>query len=371
MDSNAVGATWAGTHAFHATRLVAPRTVEEAAELVASHDRIRALGTRHSFNDLADGETLISLLDIDPAFELDESRAQVTVGAGTRYGVLAAWLHEHGWALKNMGSLPHISIGGANATATHGSGNRHGVLATSVAAIELIAATGETHRVARGDDAFEGFVVALGALGITTRITLDIVPAFEMRQDVFVGVPWDAVLEHLDRTTGSGYSVSVFTTWDEPTLARVLVKSRIGEAAPDDVLGVRAASAAAPDPLDNRTLQGGVPGPWLERLPHFRLDRIPSNGDEIQSEYFVDRADGSAAIAAVRELAADIAPCLITTELRTTASDDLWLSMAYERESLAIHFTWRNMPAEVNAVIPRIEAALAPFGARTGARCTR
>ena len=364
MSSDIVGATWAGTHVFRAQRLAAPRTIQEAAELVASHDRIRALGTRHSFNDLADGETLISMLDIDPAFDLDETLAQVTVGAGTRYGVLAAWLHERGWALKNMGSLPHISVGGANATATHGSGNRNGVLATSVAAIEIITASGEIRRIARGDDGFGGSVVSLGALGVAARITLDVVPAFDMRQDVFLGVPWEAVLEHLDEVTGCGYSVSVFTTWDEPNLTRVLVKSRIDDGAPEELFGVRAARPAAPEPLDNRTPQGGAPGPWLERLPHFRLDRVPSNGDEIQSEYFVDRAHGSAAIVAVRELAADIAPCLITTELRTTASDELWLSMAHGRDSLGIHFTWRNMPVEVHALLPRIEAALAPFDAR-------
>ncbi|GGO58739.1 xylitol oxidase [Microbacterium nanhaiense] len=365
MSAVDVGATWAGTHTFRAAGLVVPRTIDEAAELVASHERIRAFGTRHSFNDLADGETLISMLEIDPGFELDERRAEVTVGTGTRYGVLAAWLHERGWALKNMGSLPHISIGGANATATHGSGDRNGVLATSIAAIELITAGGEIRRIARGDEGFEGSVVSLGALGVAARVTLDVVPAFDMRQDVFHAVPWEAVLEHLGELTGCGYSVSVFTIWDEPALARVLVKSRIDDGAPEELFGVRAARPAPPEPLDNRTPQGGAPGPWLERLPHFRLDRVPSNGDEIQSEYFVDRAHGSAAIAAVRELAADIAPCLITTELRTTAADELWLSMAHGRASLGIHFTWRNLPAEVHALIPRIEAALAPFAART------
>jgi len=364
MSMNAVGATWSGTHTFQAARLVTPRTIEEAAELVASHDTIRAIGTRHSFNDLADGATLISMLDIAPDLELDEARAQVTVGAGTRYGVLAAWLNDRGWALKNMGSLPHISVAGANATGTHGSGNLNGVLATSIAAIELITASGELRRIARGDDDFEGSLIALGALGVVSRVTLDVVPEFAMRQDVFLGVPWEAVTERLEETTSAGYSVSVFTTWDEPALSRVLVKSRAGEAVGEEFHGVRVTSKGAPDPRDNRTPQDGSVGPWMLRLPHFRLDRVPSDGDEIQTEYFVDRADGSAAIAAVRELAADIAPLLITTELRTTASDDLWLSMAYRRESLAIHFTWRNMPAEVAAVLPRIEAALAPFGAR-------
>ena len=364
MSMNEVGATWSGTHTFQAARLVTPRTIEEAAELVASHDTIRALGTRHSFNDLADGATLISMLDIASDLELDEARAQVTVGAGTRYGVLAAWLNDRGWALKNMGSLPHISIAGANATGTHGSGNLNGVLATSIAAIELITASGELLRITRGDDGFEGSLIALGALGVVSRITLDVVPEFAMRQDVFLGVPWEAVTERLEETTSAGYSVSVFTTWDEPALSRVLVKSRADEAVGEEFHGVRVTGEGAPDPRDNRTPQDGSVGPWMLRLPHFRLDRVPSDGDEIQTEYFVDRADGSAAIAAVRELAADIAPLLITTELRTTASDDLWLSMAYRRESLAIHFTWRNMPAEVAAVLPRIEAALAPFGAR-------
>jgi xylitol oxidase len=359
------GATWSGTHVFTAPALVEASTIAEVQRVVVGGGPVRALGTRHSFHDLADTDgTLVTVTSIPADPVLDEERREVTVGAGTRYGVLARWLEDRGWALHNLGSLPHISIGGATATGTHGSGHGNGGLATAVRALEYVDAAGELRTVRLGDPDFPALAVGLGAFGIVVRVTLAIEPSYRMRQDVFTGLTWDAFLADPDAITGCAYSVSVFTTWVEESVGDVWVKSRMDAVGVPPGMRPRDETAPLVGSTDNLTEQGGVEGAWCDRLPHFRLDGTPSNGDEIQSEYFVARSDAAAALAAVREIGADIRPHLMVTELRTVAADELWLSGAFRRDTLAIHFTWANHPDAVRDLLPRIEAALAPFGAR-------
>jgi xylitol oxidase len=370
--------TWAGTYTFTAPRIVEADSIEEVQQLVAhaadAGERVRALGTRHSFNGIADTTgTLVTVTRIDPDPVIDEVARTVTVGSGIRYGALAIWLEQHGWALHNMGSLPHISVGGATATATHGSGNALGVLSTAVRAIEYVAADGELATVRQGDPDFAGMVVGLGAYGIVVRTTLAIEPSFRMRQDVFGDLPWDVVLDDLEAVTGAAYSVSLFTDWLGDGLGLAVRKTRLNEGddsipeVPEEWGGasrLNGLSIFGRDDDENATPGDGTPGPWNERLPHFRFDGTPSVGDEIQTEYFVDRRQGADALRAVRALGDRIAPHLHITELRTAAADELWLSGAYQRAMLAIHFTWKNEPEAVHGLLPDIEAALAPFDAR-------
>jgi xylitol oxidase len=383
-----VGATWAGTHVFGASSLRRPSSVEELQRVIRESDRVRALGTRHSFNDIADTEgELVTVVDPGGPADHGESaalgaapvvasdRRTVEVPAGIRYGVLALALEAEGLALHNLGSLPHISVAGATATGTHGSGVGNGSLSTAVAALEFVDGRGELVRLARGDEGFDGAVVHLGALGVVTRLVLDVQPTYRVRQDVFVDLPWESVLADPEAVLSAGYSVSLFADWTGDTLKQAWVKTRLeeGEELPatlfgGDFFGARASTAKvmtpAGDDVDNTTVQGGVPGSWAERLPHFRLDATPSAGDEIQSEYFVARSDATAALTAVRALASRIAPHLLVTELRSVAADELWLSPAYRRDSLAIHFTWRNEPQAVCELLPLIEQALEPFEVR-------
>ena len=369
--------TWAGTHTFTAPRLVEATTVDEVQRIVAAETtagrRVHALGTRHSFNGIADTSgTLVTVTGIDADPVIDVAVGTVTVGSGTRYGALATWLEQRGWALHNMGSLPHISVGGATATGTHGSGNHNGVLSTTVRAIEYVAADGTLATVRHGDPDFDGLVVGLGAFGIVVRMTLAIEPSYLVRQDAFHGLPWQVVLDDLETITGAAYSVSLFTDWLGDRVQLAVAKTRLddgagwGEAVPENWRGATRQTGLTifGKVDDNTTPAGGEPGPWLERLPHFRLDGTPSVGDEIQTEYFVDRADGAEALGAVRALRERIAPHLHITELRTTAADRLWLSGSFGRETLAIHFTWRNEPDAVTSLLPDIERALAPFAAR-------
>jgi xylitol oxidase len=365
---------WSGTYRFTARELIAARTLDEVQQAVgkaaAEGGRIRAIGTRHSFNDLADnGATLISVTGLDPAPEIDAAARTVTAGAGMSYGALATWLQDRGWALGNLGSLPHISIGGATATGTHGSGSRNQILSAAVAGLRYVAADGELRHADRTTGDFAGMPVGLGAFGIVVRVTLDIEPSYLIRQDAYTQLPWDRALADLNEILDAAYSVSLFTDWSGESLRAAWVKRRVQdarEAVPEEFFGARRDPGPVrfiDAPADNLTVLG-VAGPWAQRLPHFRLDSTPSNGDEIQSEYFVDRRHGAAALEAVRRLASRITPLLMVSEIRCTAPDDLWLSGSYQRETMAIHFTWRNAPDEVDAVLTHIEAALEPFHAR-------
>ena len=287
-----------------------------------------------------------------------------------RYGELARALDAEGLALHNLASLPHIAVAGAIATATHGSGERHGNLATAVAGLELLTSAGELVELARGDPDFAGCVVGLGALGAVTRVTLDVEPAYAMRQRVFEGLGWDALEAHLDAIMAAGDSVSVFTAWGD-VAGQVWIKSRVTDAAEDarpELFGAVAATVERHpilglDPV-NCTAQLGRPGPWWDRLPHFRMGFTPSAGEEIQSEYLVPRRHALPAIAAVRALAPALRPVLQVSELRVVAADDLWLSPQHGTPTLAIHFTWRREPEAVGAVLGELEAALAPFAPR-------
>lgn len=362
---------WAGNYEYRAASVARPRSVDELRDLVLGAPEVRALGTRHSFNDLADTPGLmISTGDLPGDIRIDEAARTVTVGGGVRYGDLAQALQEAGWALHNLASLPHISVAGAIATATHGSGDRNGNLATAVSGLRILDGTGELVDLRRGDEGFDGAVVGLGALGVVTEVTLDIRPTYDARQRLFGGVPWDAVLGRLDEVTSAAYSVSLFTTWDEDTVSLAWLKELDGmePLVGDDFFG----APALTEPrhmiptmdVRNTTEQLGVVGPWSERLAHFRFAFTPSNGEEIQSEYLVPRARAVEAIEAVRRLAPIVAPLLQISEIRTVAADELWLSSAYGTDVVGIHFTWVRDQEGVEAVLPRLEAELLPLGAR-------
>jgi xylitol oxidase len=362
---------WAGNYEYRAERIARPETVEELRELIVGAPAVRALGSRHSFNDLADTPgLLVSTAGLPDTVRIDEASRTVTVGGGVRYGDLARELQEAGWALHNLASLPHISVAGAIATATHGSGDHNGNLATAVAGLRILNGSGELVDLRRGDEGFDGAVVGLGALGVVTEVTLDIRPTFDARQRLFGGVPWDAVLGRFDELTSAAYSVSLFTTWDEPSVSLAWLKELDG--AESAIEGDFFGAPALTEPrhmiptmdVRNATEQLGVAGPWSERLAHFRFEFTPSNGEEIQSEYLVPRARAVEAIEAVRALAPLVAPLLQITEIRTVAADDLWLSSSYGTDVVGLHFTWVRDQAGVEAVLPQVEAALLPLGAR-------
>lgn len=360
---------WAGNVRFQAARIEAPSTIEEIQAVFGASAHLRPIGTRHSFNLIADSDdTLVSTERLVTPPQINPEAETVTVGAGMRYSELAPALQAEGWALASLASLPHISIGGAIATGTHGSGDTVGTLSSAVAALELVTPTGEVVRLSRGEADFDGAVVSLGALGIVTNVALDIEPTYEIRQRVYENLPFDVALAEFDAIVGAAYSVSMFIRWTDPDLVdQVWTKSR-GDEAPVLPGGIAEASEQvhmlAGQSSAAATAQLGQVGPWLDRLAHFRLSHTPSAGAELQSELLVPRERAVDALRTLRALAPEIAPLVQVTEIRSIRADDLWLSPAYGRNTIGIHFTWKQRQVEVERVIARLEGALLPYGAR-------
>ncbi|HUV70852.1 MAG TPA: FAD-binding protein [Terracidiphilus sp.] len=365
---------WAGNITFSTDRLYHPASVDEVRQVVKSCQKLRALGSRHSFNRIADSKyNQISLTKLDE-ITLDEKARTVTVGAGVKYGQMAPVIDAKGYAVHNLASLPHISVAGAIATATHGSGVHNGNLATAVSGLEIVTANGEVLHLSRANDGerFKAAVVGLGSLGMVTRVTLDVQPTYQVAQSVYQNLSLSHLKTHLEEIFSSGYSVSLFTLWQNHEATQVWIKRRL---APGDknqwapeFFGAKLATKklhplAGHDPV-SCTEQEGIPGPWYERLPHFRMNFTPSSGQELQTEYLIPRSHGYEAILAVEKLRDAITPHLFITELRTIAADDLWMSTAYKRDSMALHFTWKPEWPAVSRVLPQIEKALEPFDAR-------
>lgn len=365
---------WSGNYAYRTERLFVPKTTEEVQQVVKSCNKLRALGTRHSFNGIADSSAnQISLMHLKH-MALDTKARTVTVGAGVVYGELGPYLDHYGYALHNLASLPQISVAGACATATHGSGNTNGNLSTAVAGMEIVTANGEivTFSRERDGDRFPGTVVGLGALGMVTSLTLRVQPTYQVTQVVYQNMSMDHLQHHLDEIFGSGYSVSLFTDWQHHRINEVWIKRKYQPGYKVDLspefFGAKIATQKlhpiAGHDASSCTDQMGIPGPWYDRLPHFRMGFVPSSGAELQTEYFVPRSAGYKAILAVEELRDQITPLLFVSELRTIAADDLWMSPCYQQDSMTLHFTWKRDWPAVKEVLPQIEAKLAPFQPR-------
>lgn len=370
MNGSAGERNWAGTYTYQARKLHRPTSIAQVQEVVARADKVRVLGSRHSFSDIADSTELITLAGLPPQVSVDRVAGTVSFSAGMTYGSLAEVFQAEGLALRNLPSLGQVSVAGAVATGTHGSGDGIGNLATQVAALELVAQDGEILRSSRGDPDFDGMVVGLCALGAVVRLTLDVERTYDVRQRVFEGLDWNTLFDNFDEITSAGYSVSIFTRWG-PTADMVWIKTRVTDA-PELVrpnfFGAIASTVDRNPLIDmdpvNCTPQLGRRGVWSERLPHFRMGFIPSSGDELQSEYLLPRQHAVAGIEAMLALASKIRPVLLVCELRTIASDRLWMSPEYGRDTLAIHFTWQPRQQAVEAVLVDVESALAPLEAR-------
>lgn len=373
MNPKMARTNWAENITYSADRLVVPDTIAEAQEAVRAARKMRVLGARHCFNDITDTTgTHLSLERLRRVLSFDDASRQVTVEAGIRYGDLGPYLHEQGYALRNTASLPHITVAGACATATHGSGTALGNLATAVAGLEFINAAGDLVTLSRAEDgeAFAGAVVNLGGLGVITTLTLDVHPAFAIRQDVFRGLPLAALATHFDEIMASGYSVSIFTDWQSDPLEQVWVKSAVDErfSRRDAFYGARPATEnmhplASLDAAEC-TEQMGLAGPSYDRLPHFRMEIAREGGDELQVEYFVPMEHGAAAVKALHRHGDRLAPLLKIGEIRTVAADDLWMSPCYGQPCAAFHFSFHADVPGLQRLLPGLEEALAPLQPR-------
>jgi xylitol oxidase len=366
---------WAGNITYSTNRVFYPKTLSEMQSQVKQCDRMRGLGTRHCFNTIADSsDNLVSSNKMNNILSLDTVQKTVTVEAGITYGALAPYLHQKGFALHNLASLPHISVGGSIITATHGSGVKNGNLSTSVRGLQMVIADGtvvELSREKNGNE-FDGAVVSLGALGMLTRLTLDIEPTYSMQQQVFIHLPLSQLKDHFEEIVSAGYSVSLFTDWQSDSVNEVWIKQKVNPEMKSRGLSEFYGARAADKDLhpiielsaENCTPQMGVEGPWYERLPHFKMGFTPSSGKELQSEYFIGRKNAVEAIMAIQSIGKEIGPHLFITEIRTIAADGFWLSPCRDRDSVAIHFTWKQDWDAVKKLLPRIEELLSPYQPR-------
>jgi len=366
---------WAGNITFSAQNVFYPTSVAEVQELVKQSLKLRVLGSRHSFNRIADSvHTMLSTGKLNKVLSLDEKALTVTVESGITYGALSAWLEEKGFALHNLASLPHISVAGSVATATHGSGVGNGNLSTAVTALEIVLADGNILSLSKDKEAdtFAGGVVGLGAFGVVTKLTLAIQLRFQMRQYVYEHLPLARLKEHFHEVMSAAYSVSLFTDWQQDSINEVWIKNLVGEGRDFAQMPLFFGASAAVQNMhpiagvsaENCTDQLGIAGPWYDRLPHFKMGFMPSNGVELQSEYFVPGHHAVEALQAIAALGKLIGPHLLISEIRSIAADELWLSPCYQRDCIAFHFTWKQHTEEVMQLLPVIESALAPFQAR-------
>jgi len=359
---------WSKNVEFNDKSYFQPTSLVELQELIRTNPKVRARGTAHCFNEIANTSSVaVNLAKMPRVIDVSSESSSVKVSAGLTYGELAPELHNQGWALSNLASLPHISIAGSISTGTHGSGIQNQNLPNQVLSFDMVTAEGELRHINRTNPAFNALVVGLGLGGIIYQYELRIEPTFEVRQVIYPEIPLDVLQRNFDQIMGTAYSVSYFTDWSSAQVGNLWCKFRDSEVIPDSIGGSAKADTkyhpiASVDPVAC-TEQREVPGNWHERLPHFKLEFTPSVGEEIQTEFFVDRKDSAAAIEAVSQLGAEITPLLWITELRTFAADNLWLSGAFERDCLAIHFTWKKLDA-IYPVIEKVEAALRPFNYR-------
>jgi xylitol oxidase len=365
---------WAGNLTYGTDKVQYPKTVEEVRAIVKKLPKLKALGTRHCFNTIADSkDDLLCSKEMNKVVSLDARTHTVTVEGGIKYGELAPYLHQKGFALHNLASLPHISVAGSCTTATHGSGVKNGNLASAVTGLEIVTADGSIVHLSKTADPekLNAAVVGLGALGVITKVSLQIEPTYMMSQRVFLNLPMAELKPNFEKIMSAGYSVSLFTDWQSDHVSEIWIKSRIGtdkEHTEPEFYGAKAATKNLhpifAHPAESCTEQLGVPGPWYERLPHFKMGFTPSSGKELQSEYFVPFQHAMDAIEAVAKLGKQIGPHLFITEIRTIAADNLWMSPCHNQKSVTIHFTWKPETEAVLKLLPLIEQALSPFNPR-------
>ncbi len=363
---------WARNLEFSAGEFLEINSISQLQEVINNSDKVKVLGTGHSFSPIADTSgSLISIKKLDPEIHIDSKMQTVSVSAGTSYAQLARYLEANGWALENLASLGEITVAGAIMTGTHGSGSSNTVLSNAVVEIEMILASGEKLLLNQQNlEEFNGFIVSFGALAVFTRLKLKIVKSFSIKQIVYENITSKSVSEYFDEIFDNAYSVSYFNSWAKNSTGQIWMKflsDKDTSTLPKNAFGGNLAVAnqhpvKVNDP-STCTEQMGAPGKWLYRLPHFKLDSSPASGDEVQTEYLVDRKYVKEYIEELSLIGDEIADKVYATEIRTIKADNLWLSGAYERPTVGFHFTWKKS-ADIETFLPKIEQILGQNGGR-------
>jgi len=363
---------WAGNLTFSGKEYIEVDSISRLQSVVSKASGVKVLGTGHSFSDIADTtQTQISIKNLSNEIEIDSIKKVALVPAGMQYADVCRYLEKRGWALFNTASLGEITVAGAILTGTHGSGSYNPILSDCVEGIEMVLASGEIFNLLREDSKeFSGFVVSLGALGVFTKLKLKIVESFSIKQFIYENIGMQSIAENFEAIFDKAYSVSYFSNWEKNTTGQIWMKflddNNLAEL-PSVWLGGNIANANQhpvktndPSPC---TDQMGVSGKWLYRLPHFKLDCSPASGDEVQTEYLVNRTYVREYIAGLSNIGDEIAARVYATEIRTIKSDDLWLSGAHGRQTVGFHFTWKKSDS-LHKFLPKVEEILGEHDGR-------
>jgi len=363
---------WAGNLTFSAKEYIEIDSISKLQSIVSKASGVKVLATGHSFNDIADtNQTQISIKNLSNKIEIDSIKKVVLVPAGMQYADVCRYLETKGWALFNTASLGEITVAGAMLTGTHGSGSNNPVLSDCVEGIEMVLESGEIFNISREDsDEFFGFVISLGALGVFTKLKLKIVESFSIKQFVYENIGIQSISENFDDVFDKSYSVSYFSNWKKNSTGQIWMKFLDNNNFPQlpsvwldgNIANANQHPVKVNDPSPC-TDQMGVSGKWLYRLPHFKLDSSPASGDEVQTEYLVDRAYVSHYIDELSNIGDEIAARVYATEIRTIKADDLWLSGAHGRQTVGFHFTWKKSDS-LQTFLPKIEEILGNHNGR-------
>ncbi|KAI1700234.1 d-arabinono-1,4-lactone oxidase domain-containing protein [Ditylenchus destructor] len=312
---------WGNNFRFSTQNIQYPTSVEEVQQIVRNANKLRVVGTRHSFSKIADSpNTMLSTLALKNIIGFDPTVPSITVQAGITYTDLNPFLPNYG---PNDPELKAIAVG-------------------------------------------------LGAFGVITQVELEVEPTFNLTNYVFVNMPEQDIYDHFDEIENLGYSVQLFTdfstpgVWDQVWVwVRSDENSNVGNM--QNLYGatrtheqVTAIEALPPTYL----MEQGKEQPWYYGLVDYHLGLSGFDGAEIQSEYFMPYENAIPAIQAVSNFSDLIAPRVYTMLIRTIKGDDLWMSESFNETTVAIHFTWKPNMTAVMEVLPQIEQALLPYGAR-------
>jgi FAD/FMN-containing dehydrogenase len=329
-----------------------PRDIDELARIVRDAKRVRAVGAAHSWSPaIVTDDTLISLDAMRAVLELDRATMQVTVQGGMRLRELNAYLASQGLALANLGSIDSQSVAGVIATGTHGTGKNFRCISAQVARLELIDGTGRNVVLERGQPDFDGAVVGLGALGVVHAVTFDVVEAFRLH-DITGLAPFDHVIENIDEHVASADHFKVwwfvpddkaivyrFRRTHEPandSRIRRWIKERVvAVAAYRSLLVVGHLSGRRWIPSINRYLNREA-GRALDRIAHSHVGFLtPIPPVHSESEWAFDLRDAKPLLREYRKLLPGAGHSYnFIQELRFSKADDLWLSPAYQRDSI-------------------------------------
>ncbi|WP_066900512.1 D-arabinono-1,4-lactone oxidase [Mycolicibacterium houstonense] len=372
---------WGRTQSARPAQVIQPSTAENVSKAVtratATGHRVKAVGSGHSFSAIAVApEIQIDLHQLSGILHVDTHRRRVRVGGGTRLWQLSRLLAPYGLALENMGDIDRQTISGAISTGTHGTGATFGGLATQVVGLTLVAGDGQVVHIdeLRNAELLPAARVGLGALGVIVEVTLQCVPSFAIRAVEKVE-PLHDVLDSFDqRMTQADHFEFFWLPHTDVALTKTNTRlpaqssaNRAGqlrhrieqELLENGVLGaVCALGSAAPAtvPVLNRAVIRCAG----EREHIQQSDRVFTSPRRVrfrEMEYAIPYESAVDAFEEVRRLIAERGWRIgFPIEVRASAADENWLSMAYGRRSayIAVHRYVRDDPAEYFCAVEQI-----------------